>query len=172
MILAISKNSGELWISSPRRKRRNDFLAAVLSWPADAIQPRSLITHPDAHTETHTEEMHARTHTYTLRRCVLFESLQNILWRMKERKGFLQETVAMYLLFPHWNVSAVELRSHLCMRRAAWQYVNVVSVCRALQAFCSAHRWLQWAFMRAHRVNEATRQAQQMLHKWDLGCDI
>lgn len=49
--------------SAVHGERRNDFLAVVLSWPTDAIQLRSLITHPDAHSETHIHTVDARTHT-------------------------------------------------------------------------------------------------------------
>lgn len=57
MILAISKKnpaSSESAVHGEReREREMIFLAVVLSWPADAIQLRSLITHANAHTHTH-----------------------------------------------------------------------------------------------------------------------
>lgn len=59
-----AQTSFELWISSPQRERANDFLAVVLSRPADAIQPRSLITHPDTETHTHVGDAYS-----TLCRC-------------------------------------------------------------------------------------------------------
>lgn len=47
-VLAISKipASSE---SAVQGEGRSDFLAVVLSWPADAIQPRSLITQINTH---------------------------------------------------------------------------------------------------------------------------
>lgn len=63
-----AQTSFELWISSPQRERGNDFLAVVLSRPADAIQPRSLITHPDTETHTHVGDAYSTlcrcTHTH------------------------------------------------------------------------------------------------------------
>lgn len=138
--------------SAVHREKSNDFLSVVLSWPADAIQPRSLITHPDACAEP-------RTH----RRCMQ-DTLQvhtHVAWGVDRSKCFMQD-----------NIDAVSL--HFCSFKWLWPrshpacdtQLGTSVVCRPLQAFWSAHRWLQWAFANAHRVNKATRHAQQMLHKW------
>lgn len=158
MTLAISKKNPASSESAVRGERRNDFLAVVLSWPADAIQPRSLITHANAHTETHTHTVDVSTRTHTLCRCMLIQMEKmfsaghipkNVLWTnsvFEEGNGDI-------------NMYVRQIRSCICMRHTGWQYVNASGVCRAPKAFCGAHRWLRWAFANAHRVNETTRQS-------------
>lgn len=99
--------------------------------------------------------LHTHTRTHKLRRCIL--------WDPEYCGRWIDFAVHFSGIFK-WGASTREL-DEICMRHTAW-HVNVSGVRRALQAFCSAHRWLQWAFVNAHCVNKATRQAQQMLPEW------
>lgn len=152
MILAISKNSCELWISSPRREEKwfPCSRAVIARWR----YPATFINHSPrrAHTEPGTHGVDA---------CILWDPEYCGRW-----KYFAVHLIGIFKCGASTLICKLD---EICMRHTAWRYVNVSGVCRALQAFCSAHRWLQWAFVNAHCVNKTTRQAQQMLHEWGSG---
>lgn len=149
--------------SAVHGERRNDFLAVVLSWPTDAIQLRSLITHPDAHSETHIRTVDARTRRQKLRRRIGWDPFNTYL----HCTGWNWGHICCRTRFK-WKVAILTSWISICMWHAGLAICKC-NVYRALQAFCSAHRWLQWAF--AHHVTKITRQAQQMLHTQGLGFD-
>lgn len=150
MISAISKipaSSESAVHAGRRRRRRNDFLAVVLSWPADAIQPRSLIT------RTQTGAAHTHTHTHT-----------RVQWNQCGRwNAFLQVPKKCLSIQTEQKLTFFQRTASAC--DTYLRYVNASGACRTLQALCAAHRWLQCTFVHAHHVNKATRQALQMLHK-------
>lgn len=133
----------------------------MLSWPADAIQPRSLITHPDACSETHTH-----THTRvgdaysTLCRCIHTSA-----WgvgggggrEVKRSKRFTQDIIDAGRMHSG-SVKRPRLRSH-----PACDTHSLAQKCRAQTPAgaperptdgCSEH------LRTHHRVNKATRHAQ------------
>lgn len=114
-----------------------------------------------------------RAHTHTHCRFILWDTRRHSHTVQEEMENFFsaglysQKTLERNCVFEAGNINmeVTQRRSCICMQHTDRRYVNESGVCRALQAFCGAHRWLHWAVANAHCVNKTTRQAQQMLHK-------
>lgn len=147
------QNSLELWISSPQREQKWFPLsrAVMARWR----HPATFINHSP-------RRSCGNTHAWRpcLRYTLQVHTHAHIAWGVDRSKCFMQDVDAVRTYF--CSFKWLRLRSH----PACDTQLGTSVVCRPLQAFWSAHRWLQWAFVNAHRVNKATRHTQQMLHKW------